>query len=622
MTRQVAIRNMSHHNNETDSLPAMPAASDAEAVIEALSPRQLRVVLVCDVVESVRWMEHDEDNAITRWSQFATAVRSRIAPAHGGEVIKSTGDGLMMQFQAAPGAVAAANAMQKIASEGNQGYAPERQMHLRIGIHQTQARRDAHDLYGHGVNLAARITTLAGPGEIIVTPEVRDHLTDSLDGEIEDMGECYLKHLSEPQRVYRVGDFGERRSSLPTVIEQDNFRLSLAIVPFQNMAHAAEDYAYGELIADGIRSPISHSHRLHLISKLSCRSIANRQYCSELSLSHLNADYLLTGSYVIRSGQILINAELHETKANRVIWSGRVKGDELDLFQQDSVLCAELVSQAHKALLTQEVGKAVTRPLPSLSSYTLFLGALTLMHRASKRDFQIAHDALMRLIDLHGRHCLPKAWMAKWYVLKVAQGWSDAPVKEAQIALDYCSKALDQNSHSALAMAVAGQVHGYLRQDLETAERYYQMAMQVDPQESLAWLWSGMGTAFKGESLLAQSMTEKAMALSPLDPVAYYYKSLSASAAIAAGNYERAVELAEDSIRLNCTHSSTYRALTIAQVFAGKTDNAKRTVSQLLQLEPKFTVQSFRQRYPGREIAPQYTEKLAQAFITAGLPIS
>jgi adenylate cyclase len=617
--------NSKPHQAAQEQADLPPPAAASELDIALLLPKEQRVVLVCDVVESVRWMEHDEDNAIARWSQFAQHVRENLAPTHDGRVVKSTGDGLMIEFKQAPHAVAAAHALHTLAQEGNQRLAaqsPERQLHLRVGIHQAEVRRDAHDLYGHGVNLAARITTLAGPGEIIVTPEVRDHLTDQLDGQIEDMGECYLKHLQEPQRVYRVGATGQAAWWLPTTKEESDFRSSIAVIPFHNNGRNTEDFTYGELIADGINGPLSRSRQLHLISRLSCRALMSRVDYQSLSISHLKADHVLTGSYAIISGQILINAELLETKSQRVIWSGRVKGELLDLFERESALCGEIVSQAHAALLKSEVNKAITRPLPTLSSYTLFLGALTLMHRANRRDFQVAHDALMRLIDLHGRHCLPKAWIGKWYVLKVAQGWSNTPEKDAQIALDYCAKALDQNSNSALAIAVMGQVHGYLKQDLQTAERFYQQALQADPNESLAWLWSGMGAAFQGPSKPSLEMTEKAMALSPLDPVAYYYKSLSASAAIAAGDYSRAIELAQDSIRLNFTHSSTYRALAIAQVFAGRKEDAHNTVRQLLQLEPNFNVQAFSRRYPGRELAPQYTQQLAEALATAGLPLS
>ena len=174
----------------------------------ALGAKTMRSILVCDVVESVRWMQNHEDHAVARWSAYTQDMRSTVIPEYGGSVVKSTGDGMLIEFSTVVNAVLAATAMQAAATVGNQGLELDKHMHLRIGIHHTEARRDAHDIYGHGVNLAARITSLAGPGEVVVSEDARDCITDTLDGEIEDMGECYLKHVAEPERVFRIGPTG------------------------------------------------------------------------------------------------------------------------------------------------------------------------------------------------------------------------------------------------------------------------------------------------------------------------------------------------------------------------------------------------------------------------------
>ena len=175
------------------------------------------------------------------------------------------------------------------------------------------------------------------------------------------------------------------------------------------------------------------------------------------------------------------------------------------------------------------------------------------------------------------------------------------------------------DSQSALAIAVTGQVHGYLRLDLSTAEQMYHQALEINPNEPLAWLWLGMSRAFRGVGEEAVQATEHALKLSPLDPLRYYYQSLAASAAACSGQYERAIELAHASIRINRTHASTYRALAIAQVLSGNVDAARATVSQLQILDPQFSVSRFIERFPAANEAPAHMHRLAEALRAAGL---
>lgn len=622
-THHLAAHSMSTHNsNSTESLSAAEPTSPAAFDIESLSPRQQRVVLVCDVVESVRWMEHDEDNAITRWSQFATAVRSRIAPAHGGEVIKSTGDGLMMQFQAAPGAVAAANAMQKIASEGNQGYAPERQMHLRIGIHQTQARRDAHDLYGHGVNLAARITTLAGPGEIIVTPEVRDHLTDSLDGEIEDMGECYLKHLSEPQRVYRVGE--NKRTESAEVVERDQAGNSpaLAVMSFTSLNPSPNQWAVGDLLADGINIVLSRSKQFKLISRLSLRPFDHdvRRVVDAKKL--LGVDYALTGTFLALqhevTSKLIVTASLIDLKSHEIIWTDQFSGQVGDLLQSDNQLAQQIASGAQQAVLDHAAQTVMFNPVPNIPSYALHLGAVNMMHRFSQQDFFKAKEILQHLTERTPRWSIPYALLAKWNMLLVEQGWADDPKQCGNIARDFAHRALDRHQSNALAHTIDGIVHCNLMHDLQGGLKCYEHALQVDPNEPLAWLSKGMAYAFLGDAKQAITDMKQACTLSPLDPQRYYYTSLMASAYLTDDDYAQAIYWAKESLRHNGSHASTHRVLTISQVLSGDIKTAQQSAKKLMQLSPKLTVQGYLSRAPSAGF--NRASEFAKALSTAGVP--
>lgn len=395
---------------------------------------------------------------------------------------------------------------------------------------------------------------------------------------------------------------------------------AIAVVPFTNRNHGFEHFAAGELIADGVIARLSKTRELKVISRLSTTSFRDRQVDAQEIEHRLGASYILVGSYLLNDSKLVVTAELIEAKSGHVLWADRLQAPLQDLFESESELCGNLADQAHAAIMASELHSAITQPLPSLQSYSLLLGAMTLMHRANYKEFDKARLMLERLMELHRLHALPHAWMAKWYVLKAAQGWSTDTKQDAAEALACCRRALEKDSQSALAIAVTGQVHGYLNKDLDAAEKLYHEALACNPNESLAWLWLGMNFGFRGKNEQAADSTERALLLSPLDPLRYYYQSLAASASIAAGRYDRAIELASASLRANRTHSSTYRALAIAQVLSGNVADGTATVSQLMTLEPNFTVRAFLARYPGQAQAKSYSEMLANALATAGLP--
>ncbi len=606
-----------HNSNNTESLCAAEPCSPAAFDIEALSPRTQRVVLVCDVVESVRWMEHDEDNAITRWSQFATAVRSRIAPAHGGEVIKSMGDGLMMQFQAAPGAVAAANAMQKIASEGNQGYAPERQMHLRIGIHQTQARRDAHDLYGHGVNLAARITTLAGPGEIIVTPEVRDHLTDSLDGEIEDMGECYLKHLSEPQRVYRVGEVGAKPILNKIDDYGDNLKPTLAIIPFGLHSAQTEQIVLGDLIADGVISRLVRSNTLRVLSRFSTAALRDGNHASSDFKALLGADYVLRGNFSVFNEKLVISLELSEASNRVVMLASRVNGKVADLFDADSMACGQIAEQVINAIIDEQLKSSLTKPLPTLSSYSLYLMGVAGIHRSMPQDNAAGESALRHIMERHPRAAEPAIWLAQWIAIKANRGLiQDSATAHIQ-AKTLLDRALELEPNNSFGLTISGLIDAFFASDFTTAESKYQQALDLNPNECLAWLNKATLLTWTDRGDEGAHAAEQALALSPLHPMRYYIESLAALPYLASGNYERAIALCQQSIRVNRTHSASYRVLAAALSLQGHHKQATEVIRQLKIIEPNSSIASFFARYPGRD--SNFRDTYQRALIEAGL---
>ncbi len=214
------------------TIPASESQEPADLLLQLALPRSQKVVLVIDLVESVRLMSADEAGTVARWHGFVQQAKNHTLPQHHGRLVKSLGDGLMIEFEQARDAVSAAQALHSAITLTNAGSSADHQMHLRAGINSSQIYTDDLDIYGAGVNLAARLATLAGPGETVVSASVRDGLTDGLDTHLEDLGECFFKHIPQPVRAFSASPM---LASTKLSAESDyNVQLkpTIAIVPF------------------------------------------------------------------------------------------------------------------------------------------------------------------------------------------------------------------------------------------------------------------------------------------------------------------------------------------------------------------------------------------------------
>ena len=580
--------------------------------------RITKMLLVMDVVESVRLMEQDQDDFVRRWQQLVQQAEQQILPRHGGRIVKSLGDGLMLEFSSAQSCVKAAFALQHFSQQANTGLHPEQQMHLRMGGHLASFVTDHHDIYGTDVNLTARFCTLAGPGEMVVTAEMRDQLVPALDADIEDMGECYLKHVEKPIHAYRVAPPGQAPTFVSLPADDTELRPTIAVIPFTARTAGPDDAVLGEILAEEIIAALSRTPDLNVISRLSTTTLRGRDASLPLLQSHLNANYVLSGAYRVSGGQLILVTELIEARSGRAVWGDSLKSTVQEVLQGEDKITSEVVSQLGAQIVRAEMQRAASRPLPNLESSTLLMGAITLMHRSTRSEFDRVREMLEYLIDRHRRLPTPRAWLAKWHVLQVTRGLSSGGKDETKRALEQTQRALDVDPSCSLALTIEGFVHCHMLKDLDGAAQRYDSALAANPNDSLAWLFTGVLHSFRGEGPQALASSEKALTLSPLDPMLYFYQSLAASAALSAGEYKRVIELATASLRSNKSHTSTYRALAVAQALCGDIDEAGKTIKSLLLLEPGFTVAQFLQRSPSGD---QPVGRLyAEALRAAGLP--
>ncbi len=556
-------------------------------------PRHTKVLLVLDVVESVRLMEQDEDDFVRRWHQFVQQTVQRLLPLHGGRLVKSLGDGLMLEFADAQSCIRAAFALQDISQQGNAGLDDSHRMHLRMGAHLADFVSDEHDIYGSGVNLTARIATLAGPGEIVVSAAVRDQMAVGLDADVEDLGQCHLKHVKEPVHAYFARPVGQGRVLHAREPAPSDFRPTIAVIPFEARSNEPEHFVIGELIADGVIAQLSRSPDIRVISRLSTTAFRGRTGAMPDVHVRLDASFVLSGSYVASGGKILVFAELADTRKDETVWADRVSGDIGDLLQAQSEILSSLASSTARALIDAKVQESLLQPMPRLDSSSLLLGGISMMHRSSLLDFDRSRKILEALQERHNRTAAPYAWLAKWYTMRVIRGLSDNPEKDTHLALEQTRRALDISPHSALALAVEGYARCQLLGEANQAQSCIDQAIDLNPNEPMAWLYKSVWSSMWGAAADAVVQAEHAARLSPIDPLKYFFDVILASSYSSNRDYAQSITVANRSLKSNRDHLPALRVLLGAQGESGLMEDARLTLKEILRIVPNFTVQGY-----------------------------
>lgn len=575
--------------------------------------RLRRAVLVADLAESVKLMLNDEASVIEHWRRFVHMVRNSILPTHDGRLIKSLGDGLLLMFGRATNAVSAALALHELIRDVSMTSGIP--LKLRLGIHSTDLVADELDVYGSGVNLAARLAGAGQPGDTIVSTEVRDELVDGLQGRVIDLGELHLKHWHTTVRAFRIIS----SMSAPTGWAPDTFldtRPGLAIMPLTTPPNT--DAAWGNALADSMIVSLSANTAIRIVSLLSTQAL------SQTSLSHarardmLGATYVIAGSVTASDSLLTIDLRLMTTENGSVIWGQHLEADVRSVFSAADGTIADLCRRISMQVVRREIGRARALPLANLADYTLYTGSVWMLHRLARQDFDRAHVLLEHLSERHPRSAAPQAMLSKWHLLRAIQGWAEDRVCASRQAQAFARRAVDLDPEHALALSMEAIVVAQIDGDLDEARRLGEAALAIDPQESHAWLNLGGIHSYLGGGAQAAAMPQRAIELSPLDPARFVFDCFLAEGRLTARDYQGAAEAAHASIRLNAMHPASHRVLTIALALAGRFDEARAAARDLLRHIPGFRIESYRRSYPGRDL-PHMAERI-EALRNSGIP--
>jgi TolB-like protein/tetratricopeptide (TPR) repeat protein len=580
--------------------------------------RRLRAVLFVDVVNSVRLIQADEEGTIQRWRSFVNDAMRDDLPAKRGRLVKLLGDGMLVELESAIDAVECAIALQSRIADSEATIPGERRIQLRIGVHLADVIIDDLDLYGDGVNLAARLRDLAGPQEIVISAAIRDQLVDGLDVTIEDLGERELKGVERPVRAFRAWAPGQSLRSGDQRTRRSGDRPSMAVLPFRNSSGHSEHDFLGDLIAEDVIGNLSRQTDLFVISPLSTRPFRDRLYEPRNVADVLGVRYVLSGSMHASAARLRISAELTEAVAGHVVWAERFEGPLADLFELQDQLSQQITKRVVPYVRQIELQRVRAKRPEDLTAYECTLRAIDHLHRSSHEDYERARSLLQSAIKLDPQYVAPRAWLAYWHVRRVGQGWSPDMHADTLDATRHVEAAVELDHKDPWALSVHGLVAAYLFKDLEAAIARYDQALAVNPSAAPAWHWSTSAYAWLGRGDEAVRRAPMAIELSPFDPNMYLFMSHAGSAHAVAGQYEQAIECLRRSLRENRMFTATHKLLTISLALAGRMQAARAAATELLTLEPTFTVSLFRQRYPGSH-AP-YAEQFFEALRSAGIP--
>lgn len=393
---------------------------------------------------------------------------------------------------------------------------------------------------------------------------------------------------------------------------------AVAILPFLQSFNQGGDNVLGDMLAEEVSRALSKSQLIDVISHLSSRNLNMRLLNLADVRRALNVEYVIHGSYSQDGERFHLDADFLDAESGRIIWSRQFSAKMSDFLHGGQEIVADISRQIGRAILSTSIELATSKPLSEVASHALLVSGVTLMHRLKLASFARARPLIEEIIRKSPKHASLYAWLGKWYVLSVHQGWSHDIKKDSQLASDCTARALDLDPDNSFSLAVDGLVLNNLHKQFDTALNRFDQAVELNPNDALAWLLKGTLHAFVDEGDKAVSFTERARMLSPLDPHRYFYESLSSTAMIANRQYEEGLLLAENSLVSNSRHTSTLRSKIVALHYLGRKIEAEQTVKKLLSLEPSLTVNGWLKNHPAASF--RTGRDWAEALQSSGVP--
>jgi TolB-like protein/DNA-binding SARP family transcriptional activator len=395
---------------------------------------------------------------------------------------------------------------------------------------------------------------------------------------------------------------------------------SMAVLPFRNLSVEKGHELVAEGLAEDLVEALSRVPSLFVISRLSAAAFKKQDTPPREIGRALGVRYVLSGSVRMTGERLRLIVELTDTGTGRALWVSKFDEKVSDLLEVQNHLAETVVQSVAPHLRSAEVKRVRIKRPEHQDAYDLFLRAQENMHSPSRAVFETAGPLFGSAIDREPHYAAALAWKAYWHVMRVGQGWSPDRVLDTKQAENFAQRAIECDHLEAMGFAVQGHLAAYLHKNFDSAFACFETALRNNPNSARAWLWNAAAHAWLGEGAPAVEKINRAMALSPYDPLACAYSGVASMAYLADRQYARAIEFAMRCMRENPSYTTAHKALIFALVLAGREGEARTPADQLLLLEPSFTVRQFRHQSPvsAGPLAEIYCDALARA----GVPLS
>ena len=585
--------------------------------------RRLAAVLAADVAGYSRLMGLDEVGT-ARTLREHRAVSDALVAKHAGRIVKTTGDGVLLEFPSVVDAVECAVAVQAVMAERNDGVPQDRRMLYRIGINLGDILIEGEDILGDGVNVAARLEGIAEPGGICISSSAYEQVRGKVAVEFADLGEQRLKNIDRPVRVYTARPKVALGLVAPLGPQPEPYKPpplpdkpSIAVLPFQNMSGDPEQEYFADGMVEDIITALSRFPQIFVIARNSSFIYKGRAVDIKKVSHELGVRYVLEGGVRKSANRVRITGQLIDATTGAHIWADRFDGTLDDVFDLQDRVTASVVGAITPKLEQAEIERAKRKPTESLDAHDLYLRALPLAWAYSAEETVKAIPLLDQALNLDPGYAAAHGLAAYCHMRGSAWGVGDLTDTAKTTAVRHARTVLSTDTDDATALALSAYVVGLLEGDFDITCRALEKALALNPNSAQAFGFGAALYSFAGRFEAAIDCAHRSLRLSPFDPLRYVPLTALSRAYFLSTRYEEAIEAALRATDANPRFVPAYVWLVTAEVHLGHMAQALEAKRRLLQVTPNFRFA----RWAGFTVAStEQREAIAAPLREAGVP--